>query len=76
MTLSTAGLIGGGIGFVVPTALYFVASFAFKREARLVSGLGKTTEERERTVSAIRWVLLADIPILTAVGYYLGQTYR
>jgi hypothetical protein len=75
MTLSTSGLIGGLVGFVVPTALYLAVAFAFKQRAALVSQSGRSEEERERSASMIRLVLLADIPILTAIGYYVGQTY-
>jgi hypothetical protein len=69
MTPSTSGLIGGVVGFAFPTLLYLAASFALKRQHPTVS-------DRQRNASIIRMTLLADIPILTAIGYYIGQTYR
>lgn len=74
MTLSNAGLIGAAIGFAVTTALYLAVSFALKRETSPASGT--SAEERERSMSMIRLILLADIPILTGLGYYLGQTFE
>ncbi len=74
MTLSNAGLIGAGIGFAVPTALYLAVSFALRRGAQQVSGTG--AEERERNQSIIRLILLADIPIMAGLGYYLGQMFE
>lgn len=76
MTPSTSGLIGGVVGFAFPTLLYLAASFALKRQHPTVSDQAKAVEERQRNASIIRMTLLADIPILTAIGYYIGQTYR
>jgi hypothetical protein len=73
MTLSSSGLIGAAIGFAMPTALLAVSS-ALKRGTQLASG--KSAEERERSTSIIRLILLADIPILTGIGYYVGQMYQ
>jgi hypothetical protein len=74
MTLSNAGLIGAAVGFAVTTALYLAVSFALNRETQPASGA--SAEERERSMSMIRLILLADIPILTGLGYYLGQMFE
>jgi len=73
MTLSSSGLIGAAIGFAMPTGLYLAVSFALKRGTQPASGT--SADERERNTSIIRLILLADIPILTGIGYYLGQTF-
>jgi hypothetical protein len=73
MTLSTAGLIGGAIGFAMATGVYLAATFALKRGT---PDPGRSAEEREQSASMLRMILLADIPILTGVGYYFGQTLQ
>jgi hypothetical protein len=71
MTFSTAGLIGGAAGFAMAVAVYLAATIALKRGTPDES---RSAEERERSASAMRTILLADIPILTGIGYFLGQT--
>ena len=71
MTFSSAGLIGGAAGFAMAVAVYLAASFALKHSAADDS---RSAEERERGASTMRTILLADIPILTGIGYFLGQT--
>jgi hypothetical protein len=68
--LSTPGLIGAAVGLAASSLIYFVTMSALKRQT-----VDSTTsaEERERGAAAIRMILLADIPILTALGYYAGQ---
>ena len=73
MVLSTAGLIGGVIGFAMATGVFLAATFALKRAT---PDPGKSAEERERSASMLRMVLLGDIPILTGLGYYVGQTLQ
>ena len=73
MTLSTAGLIGGAIGFAMAAGVYLAATFALKRAT---PDPGRSAQEREQSASMLRMVLLADIPILTGIGYYLGQTLQ
>ena len=72
MTLSTPGLIGAALGLVASSAMYFVTMFMLKRPAPDTT---VTADERERAAASVRTVLLADIPILTALGYYAGQLY-
>ena len=71
MTFSTAGLIGGVAGFAMAAVRYLVATMALARGAL---GDSRSAEERRRSASMMRPILLADIPILTGIGYYLGRT--
>ena len=73
MTLSNPGLIGGVVGFAMATALYLAVSLTLKSGTSLTSAAD--AEERERSGSLVRLILLADIPILTGIGYYLGQMF-
>ena len=68
MTFSSAGLIGGAIGFALAIGAYLAVTSALKR------GTPQESAQREQSASMIGTILLADIPILTAIGYYLGQT--
>ena len=68
--LSTPGLIGAAVGLAASGLIYFVVTSMHKSQT-----VDSTTsaEERERSAAAVRMVLLADIPIMTAFGYYVGQ---
>jgi hypothetical protein len=68
--LSTPGLIGAAVGVAASGLIYFVVTSMLKSQT-----VDSTTsaEERERSAAAARMVLLADIPIMTAFGYYVGQ---
>jgi hypothetical protein len=68
--LSTPGLIGAAVGLAASGLIYFVVTSMLKSQT-----VDSTTsaEERERGAAAVRKVLLADIPIMTAFGYYVGQ---
>jgi hypothetical protein len=68
--LSTPGLIGAAVGLAASGLIYFVVTSMLQRQT-----VDSTTsaEERERSAAAVRMVLLADIPIMTAFGYYVGQ---
>jgi hypothetical protein len=68
--LSTPGLIGAAVGLAASGLIYFVVTSMLKSQT-----VDSTTsaEERERSAAAVRMVLLADIPIMTAFGYYVGQ---
>jgi hypothetical protein len=68
--LSTPGLIGAAVGLAASGLIYFVVTSMLK-----IQTVDSTTsaEERERSAAAVRMVLLADIPIMTAFGYYVGQ---
>jgi hypothetical protein len=70
MTLSTPGLIGAVVGLAASSLIYFATTSMLKRQT-----VDSTTsaEARERGAAVVRMVLLADIPIITAVGYYVGQ---
>jgi hypothetical protein len=70
MTFSSAGLIGGVIGFALAIGAYLAVTSALKRGTPQESG------QREQSASMIGTILLADIPILTAIGYYLGQMFE
>jgi hypothetical protein len=70
MTFSSAGLIGGAIGFALAIGAYLAVTSALKR------GTGQESAQREQSASMIGTILLADIPILTAIGYYLGQMFE
>ncbi|WP_291842391.1 hypothetical protein [Bradyrhizobium sp.] len=70
MTLSTAGLIGAAVGLAASSLFYFVVTFLLKRQPVETTG---SAEERERGAAVIQMILLADIPLMTAVGYYVGQ---
>jgi hypothetical protein len=70
MTFSSAGLIGGVIGFALAIGAYLAVTSALKR------GTGQESGQREQSASMIGTILLADIPILTAIGYYLGQMFE
>ena len=71
MTFSSAGLIGGAIGLALAIGAYLAVTSALKRGTQ---DSAQTAAQREQGASMIRTILLADIPILTAIGYYLGQT--
>jgi hypothetical protein len=73
MTLSSAGLIGGAIAFVMATGVFLAATFALKHGT---PDPNRSAEGREKSASMLRMVLLADIPILTGIGYYFGQTLQ
>ena len=73
MTFSSAGLIGGAIGLAMAIGAYFAVTSALKSGTQ---ASGQSTEQRAQTASMMRTILLADIPILTAIGYYLGQTFE
>ena len=73
MTFSSAGLIGGAIGLVLAIGAYLAVTSALKSGTQ---ASGQSAEQREQNASMMRTVLLADIPILTAIGYYLGQTFE
>jgi hypothetical protein len=73
MTFSSAGLIGAVVGFAMATGVYLAATVALKRGTPDPS---KSAEEREKSASTLRMILLADIPILTAVGYFCGQALQ
>jgi len=68
--LSTPGLIGAAVGVAASGLIYFVVTSMLKSQT-----VDSTTsaEERERSAAAVRMVLLADIPIMAAFGYYVGQ---
>jgi hypothetical protein len=68
--LSTPGLIGAAVGLAASGLIYFVVTSMLKSQT-----VDSTTsaEERERGAAAVRKVLLADIPIMAAFGYYVGQ---
>jgi hypothetical protein len=68
--LSTPGLIGAAVGLAASGLIYYVVTSMLKSQT-----VDSTTsaEERERSAAAARMVLLADIPIMTAFGYYVGQ---
>jgi hypothetical protein len=68
--LSTPGLIGAAVGLAASGLIYYVVTSMLKSQT-----VDSTTsaEERERSAAAVRMVLLADIPIMTAFGYYVGQ---
>ena len=68
--LSTPGLIGAAVGVAASGLIYYVVTSMLKSQT-----VDSTTsaEERERSAAAVRMVLLADIPIMTAFGYYVGQ---
>jgi hypothetical protein len=68
--LSTPGLIGAAVGLAASGLIYYVVTSMLKSQT-----VDSTTsaEERERGAAAVRMVLLADIPIMTAFGYYVGQ---
>ena len=68
--LSTPGLIGAAVGLAASGLIYFVVTSMLKSQT-----VDSTTsaEERERSAAAVRMVLLADVPIMTAFGYYVGQ---
>jgi hypothetical protein len=68
--LSTPGLIGAAAGLAASSLIYLVVTFMLKRQP-----VDTTTgaEERERVAAMVRMFLLADIPIMTALGYYAGQ---
>jgi hypothetical protein len=68
--LSTPGLIGAAVGLAASGLIYFVVTSMLKSQT-----VDSTTsaEERERSAAAVRMVLLADIPIMAAFGYYVGQ---
>jgi hypothetical protein len=70
MTFSSAGLIGGVIGFALAIGAYLAVTSALKR------GTAQESGQREQSASMIGTILLADIPILTAIGYYLGQMFE
>ena len=70
MTLSNAGLIGGAVGFALAVGAYLAVTSALKRATP------QDSAPREQSASMIGTVLLADIPILTAIGYYLGQMFE
>ncbi len=69
MTFSIAGLIGAVVGLAMAIGTYAAVTLALKRQASAGGA-----EEREQNASMIRTILLADIPILAGIGYYLGQT--
>jgi hypothetical protein len=73
MTLSYAGLIGGAAMFALSTGVYLGAIFALKRGR---PDAGSSAAAREKNMSMIRMILLADIPILSGIGYYAGQTFQ
>ena len=68
--LSTPGLIGAAVGLAASGLIYYVVTSMLKSQT-----VDSTTsaEERERGAAAVRMVLLADVPIMTAFGYYVGQ---
>ncbi|MEH2518063.1 hypothetical protein V1279_003636 [Bradyrhizobium sp. AZCC 1610] len=68
--LSIPGLIGAAVGLAASSLIYFVTMFMLQRQT--VDSI-TSAEERERSAAAIRMILLADIPIMVAVGYYVGQ---
>ena len=73
MTFSSAGLIGGAIGLALAIGAYLAVTSALKSGTQ---SSGQGAEQREQNASMMRTILLADIPILTAIGYYLGQTFE
>ena len=72
MTFSTAGLIGAVIGLAMAIGAYVAVTVALVRQAQQASA--GSAGERVQGASMIRTILLADIPILAGIGYYLGQT--
>jgi hypothetical protein len=72
MTFSIAGLIGAIVGLAMALGAYVAVTLALTRQAQQASA--GSAEEREQGASMIRTILLADIPILAGIGYYLGQT--
>ena len=73
MTFSSAGLIGGAIGLALAIGAYLAVTSALKSGT---PAAGQSAEQREQNASLMRTILLADIPILAAIGYYLGQTFE
>ena len=73
MTFSTAGLIGAAVGFAMATGVYLATTTALKRGT---PDPGRSAEEREKSASMLRTILLADIPILTVVGYFCGEALQ
>ena len=73
MTFSTAGLIGAAVGFAMSTGVYLAITTALKRGT---PDPGRSAEEREKSASMLRTILLADIPILTVVDYFCGEALQ
>jgi hypothetical protein len=68
--LSTPGLIGAAVGLAASGLIYFAVASVLRSQT---ADSTTSAEERERSAAAIRMILLADIPIMTVVGYYVGQ---
>jgi hypothetical protein len=76
MTISVPGVIGAAIGFLVALVTYVVVSAALKRStAQPVQQpvVENPATRQQDPASLVRTILLADLVVLTAVGYYVGQ---
>jgi hypothetical protein len=78
MTLSTPGLIGAGVALLIAIVTYFGVTMTLQREWERVD----RTQGQEQSMALdrqhrlIRTILLADILIFPAVGYYVGQMLK
>ncbi len=70
--LSTAGLIGAGIGLLLAFVTYVAVSSALKQR-ETAANASATVGAPDQGASMIRAVLMADFVVLAAVGYYVGQ---
>ena len=75
MMFSTPGLIGAAVGLLAALVAYVAMSATLERDRRALDPTQPSEErvERARKASVVRMILLADFPILGAVGYYVGQ---
>ena len=71
--LSTAGLIGAAVAFAFAVGVYLATTSALKRVKLEPGG---SADAREQSASTIRMILLADIPILTVIGYFISQMFQ
>jgi hypothetical protein len=73
MIVSTAGLIGAGIGLALALVTYVIMANAWRGRLTSTAIAPDERAKIEQSWTIIRMILLADFVILGAVGYYAGQ---
>ena len=73
MVLSTAGLIGAGVGLAIALVIYIAMAAAWRSNLQDVNAPPDRRERFEKMWPTVRIMLFADFVILGWIGYNAGE---